>query len=424
MGQEPPGKVLKKGYALPTDSTVAAVFQRPRIDLFRIVTRPLPSLVDVFRGGAELDTVRASRIHAKADRRGSRFEPEVEIRRIDEIGFSRDHAAAHFAGAAQDVTTPGKHVVQNPRRAGASLDEQEAAAGRPVVHHGVVHEVEFVQRVLEPLGAVGDYGGIFGFGPVLDQVADHERKSAVGQVDGVARAAVAFVHDAVVANVVPQRAALDVVSDERVMNVAETQREGPDVADVEVVGVAVTGSVARQFRTLDDDIARPIEAGQDAILVVVYVAIADRQAGAFEPDGGAVAVGYLRAGKLHGLDGGVVALDDPDPLALGLGAGRANVGAPAHAAEYEPALPPDRGVAFIDTGVDLDDIPIAGDPSGITRNLHFALRADAQYRRLRPVTRLRGIELPDRRRARNHQGDRKRANECSHRHSWRGSQEQ
>src|SRR5260221_11741297 len=145
------------------------------------------------------------------------------------------------------------------------------------------------------------------------------------------------------------------------MHVAVAQREGSRVADVEIVGVAVAGPVACELGVLDDDIARRVGTGEDAVLVVVEVAVAHRQADAFEPDAGAILLRYLRTGKLHALDRGVVALDDPDRLVFGLGAFSPQVGASADPADRKPMLPPDRGVALVDAGVDLGAGAIADD---------------------------------------------------------------
>src|SRR5882672_10035688 len=168
------------------------------------------------------------------------------------------------------------------------------------------------------------------------------------------------------------------------MHVAEAQREGSYVADVEIVALAIAEPVVGELRVLDEDIARLVGVGEDAVLVVVKITVAHGQAEALEPDARAILVLHLRAGKLHALDRGVVALDDPDRLAFSVGAVGAQVSAPADTTDREPMLPPDRSVAVVDSGVDLDDVSIAGDLRSSTRALEFPRRADAQHRRLLP----------------------------------------
>src|SRR5689334_24349904 len=110
---------------------------------------------------------------------------------------------------------------------------------------------------------------------------------------------------------------------------------------MEIVSLAIAEPVVRELRMLDDDIARRVGPGEDAVLVVVEITVAHRETGALEPDAGAIVVGHRRAGKLQALDGCVVALDDPDCLAFGMRTVGAKVGAPADPADRESVPPPD-----------------------------------------------------------------------------------
>src|SRR5690349_2644947 len=144
-----------------------------------MVPNPGPLPASIFGYRAKVESVSASRIDTSADRRSARLEPVVERRRIDEIGFRGDEIAAQLTGAGQNVASPGEQIVHNPHLAGACADEEETAALEPVVYYRVVDEIEFIERVLQPLGAVGYDRGIFRRRPMLDHVADHERQAAV-----------------------------------------------------------------------------------------------------------------------------------------------------------------------------------------------------------------------------------------------------
>src|SRR6185369_2999780 len=118
---------------------------------------------------------------------------------------------------------------------------------------------------------------------------------------------------------------LDVVADDRMVAVAVAQREAAHGADVEVVAGAAAGAVARELGVLDDDIALEGSAGENAALVVVEVAVAHRQSRALAADSRAVAVRHLGARELDVRDRRPRPLDDPDRLAFGVGAVRAQV---------------------------------------------------------------------------------------------------
>jgi hypothetical protein len=138
------GQELLKGQRAPR------VFQRSGIELSRAVSSPLFRLVNVFSRGAQVDAMRDSGIDAATDCRGARLEPVVEIRRVDKIGFRGDHIVAQLTGTAQQVAPPGEHVVHDLRGVGAGPDEEEGA-GVVIVHHRVVDEVEFIERVPQAL---------------------------------------------------------------------------------------------------------------------------------------------------------------------------------------------------------------------------------------------------------------------------------
>src|SRR5207302_7378411 len=151
----------------------------------------------------------------------------------------------------------------------------------------------------EALGTVSDDDPVLVGAPLLNDIADDERQAAVGQVDGVARSPVAFIHDAVVRDVAFQRPALDVMADDGVVRIAIPQREAADRTDVKVVALSVAEAVVGKLRMLDDDLALRIGACKDAVLVMVEVAAAHEQSGSFLTDSGAVAIRHPRTRQLE-----------------------------------------------------------------------------------------------------------------------------
>jgi hypothetical protein len=83
--------------------------------------------VGIFRHGTKIKAVRTPRIDPTPDRRGAHLEPVIETCRVDEMGFRDGHIFAQFAGPAQHVAPPGKHVVHDTGCAGAGPDEEETA---------------------------------------------------------------------------------------------------------------------------------------------------------------------------------------------------------------------------------------------------------------------------------------------------------
>src|SRR5262249_51705739 len=139
-------------------------------------------------------------------------------------------------------------------------------AGAAVGQDGVVDQVERLGGVGGPFLPGGDHGVVLGPRPLADQVADEVADAAVGQVDLVAGVARVLL-DAVVEDVIGVGPGLHLVPHDGVVGVAALQGEAADVADVDVVGLAVGVAVAGELGVLDVDVGRRVGAGQDALLV-------------------------------------------------------------------------------------------------------------------------------------------------------------
>ena len=94
---------------------------------------------------------------------------------------------------------------------------------------------------------------------------------------------------------------------------------------------------------------------------------------------GAVAVIHMAARQLDILDADVVAVGDPDPLALGGFAVGGEMRAAADAADDDVAGVPHRHVAAVIGGVDLDHVAVLGRLGGVARQFHVAAGADMEH---------------------------------------------
>src|SRR5688572_4714110 len=133
------------------------------------------------------------------------------------------------------------------------------------------------------------------------------------------------------------------------------------MANVKIVAVAVTEAVMRELGMLHDNITCWTTSGQDAVLVVVEVAVAHGEARPLKADARAVVVRHLGAGKLHAFDRGVVAFDDPDGLAFCVRTVGVQPRAAGYAANGKAVLSPDCRVALVQRCIDFDDIAVARD---------------------------------------------------------------
>src|SRR5262249_5578512 len=151
---------------------------------------------------------------------------------------------------------------------------------------------------------------------------------------------------------------LYLVSDDRMMRIAILQCELVDRANVHIVRLAVAGAVVGELAVLDQDLASP-PIGENAILIVVEVAVAQREVVPLLTDPGAIRVRHGAPGELDVLNRRIVTLNDPGGFEIGNDrAGDVDLGAaPTHAADGEVVDLEDAVIAVVAAGgVDLDGI--------------------------------------------------------------------
>ena len=108
---------------------------------------------------------------------------------------------------------------------------------------------------------------------MLENVARDEAVSTVRQVDEEAGGAVGPVGQQIGEDLIGLGAALDKMSDLRVVGMATGKREASDLADVEVVRVSIARAIMIEFRVLYDDVAGRVRTGEDAVLIIMEMAV-------------------------------------------------------------------------------------------------------------------------------------------------------
>jgi hypothetical protein len=86
----------------------------------------------------------------------------------------------------QHVTSAGEHIIQDPSFDNAVLDEDETATSEPIIHNRIVDEVKLISRLLQYLATLRNDCSVFRREPLLDDISDNERESAVRKIDRVA----------------------------------------------------------------------------------------------------------------------------------------------------------------------------------------------------------------------------------------------
>jgi len=221
-----------------------------------------------------------------------------------------------------------------------------------------------------------DHRIVTGVGALLDQVVLDDGVAAVGQVDVVAGGAAGAVDDGVAGDGGVERAALDVMADIGVGEIAVGDRELLDVADIERVGKAVAGAVAAEHRIVDRDGAACDRAAQDAVLVVEKLAIVDGQIAALITDAGAVAVADrgAREGDVIERD---VGIGDQDRFAVGNGAAGHQIDLAADALDRD--LGADLGkVVGVGAGLNLNDVAVMRGGNGCRERTELLAGADGK----------------------------------------------
>lgn len=142
--------------------------------------------------------------------------------------------------------------------------------------------------------------------------------------------------------------------------------------------LAVAMAVAFELGILDDNFRPRVAAAKNAILVVVKVAVANGQTGAFQADCRAIPIRHACSGELDVLHRHIVAPEYPDALALGGGTMRGHVGNAARSPDGQVILLPDGDIAVVGARVDLDGVAIPGKLGRDARQHELTVRPDAQ----------------------------------------------
>ena len=98
------------------------------------------------------------------------------------------------------------------------------------------------------------------------------------------------------------RAALDFVAHDGVVEVAVRDREIGNVIDIEVVSLAIAGTIQGEFRIVDRDRARQVGGRQQTILIVVEIDVVQRETAALVANGCAIPVRNFRATDIETVD--------------------------------------------------------------------------------------------------------------------------
>jgi len=149
------------------------------------------------------------------------------------------------------------------------------------------------------------------------------------------------------------------------MRVAVAKRERLGRADVQVVREPLPVAVVGKLGVFDQHLA--CSPRQDAVFVVMKIAVPDCQVVPFQPDPGAVLVGHAGAGELDVFDHRVVAVDHPDAFAVGVGARRIQFRPAVYASQREPVFADGADIARVRRGVDFDDVAGGGGRDGPAR---------------------------------------------------------
>ncbi len=323
-------------------------------------------------------TGRFAGVHAR--RRG--IEVIVESGLIHELGIALEVRRKHGIRLVGQRAWTNENVVPDNRWLGhACCDVEKCSAVGSFIDERVVYDKQFVTGVcrIGTFEAVGDDRTVVGIRSLLDQVADDERASAIGQVDLVAARAV-FLREAVVENPRLGRARLEQVSNFAAVRVVVLEDEFGDVVDVEVVALPVAETVVRKLGALDRDGAVRIVAGENPVLVVVEVATANRQIGAFLPNACAVLIGHRCPDELDVLDDRVVASDDPSRLAARVFPGRIDLRQTPNATKSQAVFAPTTNIPRITPRIDLDQVSVTRRRDGRARSSVGFSRTNLQRR--------------------------------------------
>src|SRR6476620_6028568 len=119
------------------------------------------------------------------------------------------------------------------------------------------------------------------------------------------------------------------MADLGVMRVVVAEDQRADVSDVNVVGLAVAKAVECKLGELNRDGARERSVRENALIVVMEVAVAHGQVVALLANAHAVLVNDVRAAEFDVLNCRIGAGNDPDTFALRTLPARVNMSSPA-----------------------------------------------------------------------------------------------
>lgn len=265
------------------------------------------------------------------------------------------------SGPREDHALAEEQIVDNSDRVGLACYEEKSAALGSIVDDGVVDHVQLIDWIRQALGSIRDDRRVFGVGSLLDEMPDDVRDPPIREVDVVTRGSARLVHDAVVEDVVGPGAALYVVADPRMMEIAPAEGKALHPPDVDVVGLTIAVAVRGEFRVFNDHVAIA-PSTEDAVLVVVKVTVAHRQSDTVLADTSTILVGHPGSREHDILDRRVPSLDHPDPFALGMCPVRLEMRTSSDTSDGETVRHPDGHVPLVDSGVDFDDVAVSGDP--------------------------------------------------------------
>src|SRR5271166_180072 len=148
--------------------------------------------------------------------------------------------------------------------------------------------------------------------------------------------------------------------------------KGPDLADIHVVGLPVPVPIAGKLRVFNDDIALGIRTRQDAILVIVKIAVGYSKPGPFQADRSAVLIRNRRSREFDIFNRRICPLNHPDAFTLGVLAMGVDMRAAAYALDGEIVAGPGGDISRIKSGIDFDRGAVLGDARGRTRRFQVA----------------------------------------------------
>ena len=132
----------------------------------------------------------------------------------------------------------------------AGLKIQKAAI-TPVVDHGVVDQIKLMGSwVSQPFEAKADQVGVGCHGALLNDVSDKVSLPSVGEIQASAGRPGGFVREPIVLNDVHLSPAFQFVSGIGMVRIIESENQGVDMVDIQIVRKSIPKSVQAKFKIL------------------------------------------------------------------------------------------------------------------------------------------------------------------------------